>query len=304
MPEVIIPKDVNDWKKHRSRDITSTEVAALFDCNPYLTEFELWHRKKNAMIIDLNQNERMKWGVRLEQSIALGIAEDNGWEIRPMKEYIRDRELRLGASFDFKIEGDVQGILEVKNVDSLAYRDGWILGDDGIEAPPHIEIQVQVQLAVSELKVAYIGALIGGNKVILIKRDPNQNVIAEIKRRVDDFWVSLEENIEPAPDYSKDSAFISQLYGYSSPGKVMDLTYDEESLDAALRYRELGKEIKEKEVERDTIKAQLLRKIGDAEKVIGGKYSISAGLVGPAHVEYDRKGYRIFKINWKREKKL
>jgi len=303
MSEVIMPTDIENWKELRSRDVTSTEASVLFGCNPYQTLFELWHRKKQAQVVNIDENERMRWGSRLEHSIAHGIAEDNGWEIRRMDEYIRVPEVRMGASFDYKIEGDKPAILEVKNVDSLAYRDGWIESDGDIEAPPHIEIQVQVQMAVSGLRIAYIGALVGGNRVILIERKANSNVQNSIMTKIDEFWKSIEDNNEPEPDFTRDAGFISELYGYSTPGKIMNLEGDELHLASALRYRELAGQIKVLEAERNEIKAEFLRKIGDAEKVIGGKYSISAGLIGPSHVEYERKGYRNFKINWKREKK-
>lgn len=312
--DIVYPTDKNNWKELRSKDVTSTESAALFGCSPYLTKFELWWRKRNSSIVEINENERMKWGNRLQDAIANGVAEDNGWQIRPMKEYITIPELRMGASFDYAIEGGVEnetkegeaylqrGLLEVKNVDSLVFKDGWIIGDDGVEAPPHIEIQVQQQLIVSGREFAYLAALIGGNKVVLIRRDPQPKIIEAIKSKVAEFWESIDANREPAPDFNLDSEFITKLCSYASPGKVMDITGDEVALKNAQRYRELGEEIKGRESEREAIKAEFLRKISDAEKVIGGLFTISAGIVGPAHIEYDRQPYRSFKISWKKVK--
>jgi predicted phage-related endonuclease len=34
-----------DEAKFRAEHVGASEVAALFDCSPYLTCFELWHRK-------------------------------------------------------------------------------------------------------------------------------------------------------------------------------------------------------------------------------------------------------------------
>jgi hypothetical protein len=42
--------------------------------------------------------------------------------------------------------------------------------------------------------------------------------------------------------------------------------------------------------------------IGDAEKVKGLDYSISAGLVGPTEYMVKRDGYRNFKITFKKLK--
>jgi hypothetical protein len=47
-------------------------------------------------------------------------------------------------------------------------------------------------------------------------------------------------------------------------------------------------------------KARLLTLIGDAEKVKGEHYSISAGVIGEAEIAYKRQAYRNFKINWRK----
>ena len=152
-----------EWLERRVDDITSTEISALFGLSPYMTEFELWHNKKNRTVVALEPNDRIKWGTRLEASIAAGIAEDQGWQLSIMSKYMRDTEMWLGSSFDFGIGDD--GILEIKNVDALQFREKWTVDGDNIEAPPHIEMQLQQQLMITGRKYAYIGALVGGNQV-------------------------------------------------------------------------------------------------------------------------------------------
>jgi putative phage-type endonuclease len=303
--ESIKPKNEKEWLALRTKDITSTEISALFGISPYTTEFELWHRKKDNIEIDFEVNERMQWGTRLQDAIAKGIAEDQKWKVRRMDEYMRIPELRIGASFDFSIEGkDVEpGLLEIKNVDSLMYKQGWSVDGDSVEAPPHIELQVQHQLAVSCRQYAHLGALVGGNRVVLLKREPDLVIIQAIKDKVAAFWKSIDDGVEPKPNFERDSEFIAKLYGYAEPGKVMDLRGNTEFNTLAARHRELGSAMKACEEERDGLKAQMLMIIGDAEKCTADGCSVSAGLIGPAHVEYDREGYRAFKLNWPRAKK-
>ena len=128
----ITPKDEADWLAMRKQDVTSTESAALFGMSPYLTHFDLWHRKHSGNVPEFKTNERMKWGNRLESAIAHGIAEEQGWKVSPMKEYMRLPTSRIGSSFDFVITSLGEPVhLEIKNVDYLAFRDGWIEHDDG-----------------------------------------------------------------------------------------------------------------------------------------------------------------------------
>jgi len=115
----ILPESKKHWLELRSKVITSTEASALFNLNPYMTQFELWHRKKNLDIVEIDENERMKWGNYLQDAIASGIAQENNWQIRPMKEFLIDTDLQAGSSFDFEITSE-PAILEIKNVDSLA----------------------------------------------------------------------------------------------------------------------------------------------------------------------------------------
>ena len=301
MIQVIEPISRDHWKSLRRYDITSTEIAALFGISPYTTEFELWHRKHAMTDVEYDENERMKWGTRLESAIANGVAEDQGWSIRKMDEYIRDDELRLGASFDYAI-GD-HGILEIKNVDALVFRDGWTFDEDGnLEAPLHIEIQVQQQLMLSQRSVCYICALIGGNRVVKIERHPDPNVHSAIKEKSGQFWDSIDSGRQPSPDFIRDADFISRLYQYAEPGKVVDASSDPEFAMWAMEYKRLGDEIKMSEEVRDSFKARMLQRIGDAEKVLGEGFTVSAGVVGEADISYKRKAYRTFRCSWKKQK--
>jgi putative phage-type endonuclease len=298
MIETILPSSEEHWLKLRTRDVTSTEVSCLFGCSPYSTLFELWHRKKQGHVIELEPNERMLWGSRLQDAIANGIAEDQGWSVRKAPEYIRHPELRMGSSFDFFIAED--GILEVKNVDSLAFRDGWIVDGETVEAPPHIELQVQHQLALTRRKFAYIGALIGGNRTVLLRREPDPDIISSIHQALKKFWLSIDEDQPPAPDFEKDASFIAELYSHAEPGKTLSAHTDDELSELAYSYHELGQKIKELEAKRDGVKAQMLMRIGEAEKVLSDLFTITANLVGPSKVSFERKGYRCFRVNWRK----
>lgn len=308
MIETIIPSDEKHWLELRKQDVTSTETAALFGISPYMTMFELWHRKHDKIEVAFEVNERMRWGTRLQDSIAAGVAEDQGWTIRRMTEYLRDPELNMGASFDFSIEKatvpdwpkDSLGILEVKNVDSLAFKEGWLIDGDDVQAPTHIEVQVQQQLALSGCKIAFIGALIGGNRVVLIKREPDPAVVGAIKGAIKAFWESVANHQAPQPDFAKDSDLIARLYSFAEPGKVFNA--DERVSKLAFAYKQAGIEEKAAKEKKDASKAEILTIIGDAEKVLGEWGSISAGMIGPCHVEYDREGYRNFKPSWKKVK--
>jgi putative phage-type endonuclease len=303
--EVIKTKTEQDWLEARTRDITSTESAALFGLSPYITPFELWHRKKAGQVVQMEPSERMKWGTRLQDSIAEGIAEDQKWKVARRSTYERLPEFRIGASFDFTILGmpEGEGLLEIKNVDPMTIRDDWIVEGDELEAPPHIEMQVQHQLLVTGLPFAFIGALVGGNRTVLIRREPAPTVINAMLTKIQDFWKTIEANEAPRPNFSKDAAFVTKLNQAVKSGTVLDVAGNEEIEMLAAQYAQCRRVITEHEAERDEIKARLLEKIGDAEKVKGRNFTINAGAVKSSKVEaHERPGYRGFRLNFHESK--
>jgi predicted phage-related endonuclease len=223
-----------------------------------------------------------------------------------MDQYMRDPDLRAGSSFDFSIEsgnGTGKGLLEIKNVDGLIFKNDWTEDESGnMQGPLHIEIQVQHELLVSEREYCYLAALIGGNRLVMVKRTRDEAVIQAIRERVAAFWQSIEANTPPQADYQADAEFIGKLFGYAEPGKVLNISEDTEMTAQAAEYKRLGDVEKDAKEKRDAIKAWFLTRIDDAEKCIGSGFSIDAGITGAGHREYDVAAFRRFKISWSKKK--
>jgi putative phage-type endonuclease len=305
MRQIIIPDNEQHWLEMRTRVVTSTEVAALFGISPYTTAFELWNRKKNQQYVKIDPNERMELGIALQDAIAKHIGDKNDWFLRRMNEFIFDDQLRIGASFDFEATAKdmSQFLLEIKNVDGLVYKNDWIPSDTGApQAPLHIECQVQMEMLVSGRDKCLIGACIGGNHIELIERTADKKVQDAILAKCSSFWASVDAGIGPLPNFQEDAGFINTLYSFAEPGTVIDISSDDNLTVLASDYKKFGDDIKALESDRDAIKAQLLTAIGNAERANGNGFSITAGMVAGTHVEYDRAGFRNFRINWKKSK--
>lgn len=310
--EFILPRDEAHWHALRAKDLTSTDIAALFGLSPYATAIDVWHNKRDGVTASVPDNERMKWGRRLESVVAHGIAEDQGWLAHAFDEYGRLPEHRVGSSFDFVVydpAGDF--ILEIKTVDALAYRHGWTVEDDFVEAPAHIELQLQHQLLVSGLRVGYIGALIGGNRVELLRREADDAVHAAILQRAAEFWRSIESGTPPPVVTADDARAYIRRATTISPGTLLDWRGDAEPQALLSAYQDAKRAAKEAEDAADVLKAELLGRIGNAERVMfdGGTIScgytagspgttITADMVGTTIGA--RAGYRQFRINSKR----
>jgi predicted phage-related endonuclease len=275
----------SEWLSLRAADLTSTETAALFGASPYVTEFELYHRKRGSLSSEFSSNSRMTWGTRLEAAIAHGIAEDRGWTIEPLKTYWRIASEGIGSSFDYVITSlpDGPALLEIKSVDGLAYRQNWIMEDEANEpeAPLQIEFQVQHQLLVSGFSRCFIGALVGGNQTVVLERPRNEPVIAEIRKRAALFWGRVNRADAPPAVYPADSDNVRRLHSHAEPGKVLTALGDEHAALHMLvrQYEEAAKREKLAEEDKKVAAALILEKIGDHEKVILPFGSVSAGVV-------------------------
>lgn len=297
------------WLTDRAQDITSTEIAALWNLSPYVTHFELWHRKHSGASERFEPNARIVWGTRLQDAIAAGIAEDRGWHVRRIDEYMRDPEERIGSSFDFEVVSSEhgRGLMEIKNVDWLIFRDEWTEGADGLEAPQHIEMQVQHQMEVADLPWCALVVLVGGNDAHVVIRLRDREIGRAIRSKAREFWRSIAENRQPVPEYSLDAEFLCSLYGRADDGVVMEA--DTETAELLAEYERLGKA----EAQRKEIKARVLERIGRASKVITPAGSLSVGmvkaspgtLITPAMVGTHtgaREGFRMFRYTPKKEK--
>lgn len=207
------------WHALRARHVGGSEVAALFDLpvdqrpGYMVTRFALWHIKAGNAPPPHVDSKRPKWGLRLEEIIAEAAAEQCGWHIT-RGGYVSDvTTAGLGCTLDYIAASDPEedgpGALECKNVDWLIHKKSWT--DD--EPPLHILLQHQHQLAATGYTWGAVAALVGGNDLRIYKYKARPKLIAEIRRRVREFWASIDAGQEPQVDGSDSaSAVLAALY--------------------------------------------------------------------------------------------
>lgn len=287
MPEIIPYTTEAEWLELRKLDITSSDVACLFDESPYSTEFEMWHRKKNGIVVKFDDSDRVKWGRRYEAPTAEGLAEDHGWKIKPLKVYIRHDNIKgMGSSFDYEIEENGElGILEIKTTDYKEYKTKWISDGEEVEAPIHIELQLQHQLEVADRSFGYIAVMIGGNKPVVMRRDRDRELGKLICEKIETFWKTVTNSIEPLPDFARDGEIIKMLYA--------DVSGDEIDLSGNNRFNTLISEYIDAQQ-----KESLAKKLKDAAKTEMITFMENAGMAkcGDAFVTRKnvvRKSYEV-----------
>lgn len=294
-----------EWLEARKQDITSTDMAALLGLSKFKSRFALWHEKKSGIVAnEFVENERTKWGKRLQNVIAHGICQDEGWQGTDLGLfYIRDEQRRMACSLDVDVECPIRGrgLLEVKNVGGDAFAASWT--ED--TAPAYYEIQLMQEMHLArragiDISWGVIGALVGGNKPVLYFRDYDPEIGAMFDAEVERFWLSIEDGEEPKPDYAIDGPMLTKLRGAVQEKNTIDISTNNRVYELIANYDE-GKRLEEEgKAMKDAAKNEMLDIIGDADKALFNGGSISAGMVKGTEVSYYREPYRNFRVNKKK----
>ena len=293
----------------RASVVGASEVAALFDASPWLTHFELWHRKCgsiatpefNAVVDGTPENERVYFGVKLEPVIVEAACER--WGYVPLDTpHQLDNGSGLGGHPDKLVTCPERGrgILEVKTADWLVAKK-W-----GDEPPLHYLLQSQSYQGLAKVTWGDVIVLVGGNQLVRFQYDFRPKIYSEIEARVAAFWRSIEAGKAPKPDYTRDGRVITETIG-DPDDTVIDLRRDNRAALLAAEFLEAKARAKAAETDADAAKAELIEKIGDAGTALLEGYRIGAGitsaspgkLVTPEMVGTyvgARKGWRRFDV--------
>lgn len=276
--------DSEAWHDMRARHIGGSEIAALFDLPAgdrpaYLTSrFALWHIKSgNAPRPSVDPN-RTAWGLRLEDAIAHAAAEQCGWTIRKGG-YVTDASTPgLGCTLDYDIDADPtedgRGALEVKNVDWMVHKKSWT----GDEPPPHILLQLQHQLAATGYSWGVIAGLVGGNDLRIYRYKARPLLIADIRRRVREFWASIDAGKPPPVDGSDSaSSVLTSLYPEIVDDAV-DFSTSNEWAEAAHDFFNAGVARKAANDEYDLAKNRVVALLGGHKRGYGNGWSVNTAI--------------------------
>jgi len=284
----------DDWHALRLRNIGGSEVAALYGVQPAyaLSLYALWHVKAGNAPQPPVDNERVRWGNRLEAPIAHGLAEDQGWTITKGG-YVTDPTTPgMACTLDFVVHDPAQpdpGALEIKNVDWLVHKRTWADG----EPPLPILLQLQHQLACTGYTWGAVGGLVGGNDAHLYRYEARPALIAGIRQRVTAFWQSIAEGREPPPDGSDAAAAVLRALYPDVLDEVSDLTTDNALPDICARLLAAAEARKVAEKAEAEAKNQLAAKLGGHNRALVQGYRVSVAVTPEKPPAAPPEGYLI-----------
>jgi predicted phage-related endonuclease len=242
----------------RKSVVGASQVAALFDKSPWLTEFELWHQLKGTIDTpEFATDERQQAGVRMESAIVDWACDK--WGYTKIKTPQRVQIGHLGGHPDQLAHCPERGlgVLEVKTVDRLMFRD-W-----GEEPPLHYQLQAVTYAGLTGLKWADLIVLVGGNQLERFQIEARPALFETICAKVEAFWQSIEEGRAPLPDFARDRSAIAEICRDLSVEEI-DLTADNLAPEACREYLAAHADEKAAAARKEAAQAEIMFKLSQA----------------------------------------
>ncbi|HVZ80280.1 MAG TPA: YqaJ viral recombinase family protein [bacterium] len=193
--------DKADWLERRKAVVTSTEISALFGCNPYLTAAQLWAQKKSLIFPERRVSPAMQAGLDLEASIAQRVARAKGWDAKPFPTWMfaqRD-DYRAGSSFDWAVK-DQWGVcpLEVKKIHWGAMGKYWRCeGNRVTQTSDYVKLQLQYQMWICGFPRIKLAVLCGEGWYLWGEFLPDPFIQRQFEDKLTAFWASQAKGIPP-----------------------------------------------------------------------------------------------------------
>jgi putative phage-type endonuclease len=186
-------------KQELSRQgIGASEISTVCGMNPFSSPWDLWSRRIGEAP-DIEQNEPMEWGHRLEPAIRQKFADETGWTIEVPKESLFHPEIKWArATPDGVVFGPERiGLLQIKNV---SY---WVGREWQNSPPPYVQLQVQWEMLVTGDSRTDVACLIGGSDYQCFTIHRDDSTIASLVKIASDFWRRIETRTPPTIDNSE-----------------------------------------------------------------------------------------------------
>lgn len=264
-----------EWHELRRNGIGGSDIATIFNLNPWKSAFSLFLEKKGELEPpDLSDNESIYFGNIHEDMLRKEFAKRNGYKVQRNNFVLcHDEYDYLRANLDGEIittEG--KGVLEIKTT-SEYMKSEW----QGDHVPNAYMLQVQFYLGVTGYSFGFLVCLIGGNKYKQFRIERDEELIQLIFAECHAFWKRLQEDNPPPFDGSKSTAdTLARMFpAEREQDSAIMLDHDTEAAQLLTRHTELTALIKQLEAEQTELENKLKGKIGEHTKANCFDYVIS-----------------------------
>ena len=254
----------------------ASDAAAALGLDPYRSPLSVWRRLRGLDGDTSEDNEPAQWGRVLEPIVRGEYALRHRAAVMvPVESTVKDGWLRCtpdGLVLDDVPHADIGvSVGSVKRfIPGAGPADGLVqcktasayLSDDWAERPPtKYEIQVRVEMAVTDLPWCDVACLIGGQRYVCFRVHRDAKLEDNILRDLRAAWERARDGVEPDVDASEDwrRHFSERMRKTAVSIEARDglATFVDE-------WRAHRTKIKQLELEEDELKNRLLKALADA----------------------------------------
>lgn len=273
------------WLEHRTKGVGGSDMSAILGISNYATPLDIWLSKTGR-----NNPEKLdSWAIRKGNSLEKDLRQ---WfkDTHPDMECYDGTNLSLTsrhcphmlASLDgylYDPATESFGVLECKTANSYRAQD-WRDDDGNPRIPDYYMAQVQHYLAVTGWQWGYVIADTSGVEPLIIRFERDEEDIAAIVNAAQNFWWFVKSGEMPALSNADDVRKV-----YPEPVEELeDCSDDDDLYDLMQTYAAAQQQAKEAETKADSLKNQLIARIGPREGLTCGGYKATFKTV-------HRKGY-------------
>lgn len=256
----------------RKQFYTASIIGAVPGVHPYVSRLKLYMMKRGVDFNDDPDNPVFKRGRWFEPAVGTAVGEQRPeWTVEKCNTFYCDPDTLKGASPDFLIHGDPRGlgVLQAKTVAPHIYERDWA---GGTRVPDWIIFQALTEAELTDAAFAAVAVLKvdAFNPVCeIIEIDRHPAAERRLTEEVAKFHHDVEAGIEPDPDFARDADLLKILSPRHEPGKVIDLSGNNEIPVLLAQREQLRAEIKAREARCEVIETELKFLMGDAEIIAG-----------------------------------
>ena len=322
-----------EWLCHRATGIGGTDIAAIAGVHPYASPASVWADKMG--LSERIENSPMRWGKRLERSIADEYGERERKHIVFLADQIVDKTLDgvhlLGSpdamvfpdgqppeAYDIlTITREAERGLEIKTASSWAK--GW--GQGAAEIPGHYFVQCQWYMMLTGQQFWDLAVLIGGMDYRVYRLEAHKSLQEALIEKGVEFWHQYVETKTPPP--ADASSGFRNAMDKLIPKKAEPILGDEEMDDIAEEIRQAREAAKAAEARVKLAENRMLETLTKkgANKVMADNWRVNhVEMPGQKSVDYkqlirdlnitqetlakyEKQGnsYKVFRFEWKGE---
>lgn len=246
----ITPDTRADWLAQRKLGIGSSDAAAVLGLSPWKTPLAVY-LDKIGEAGPTEETEAMQLGLLLEPVIAKVYSDRTGHDFLAEQPFIRHERLPwLLATLD-RIRDDGR-IVELKAVGARQVHEWGESGSD--EVPRWYTVQVLHQMAAAGIDEADVAALICGQELRIYHLERDEQVIATMLEREEEFWDRVTRREPPVIDPEKDARLLSRLF----PDCVGEIDFGQDATQIVQAWEALGKQVRDGEKARERMRTDIL----------------------------------------------